>query len=184
MNEVQLRDFWDQENGGFFTTAKDSERLLIRSKEVYDGAIPSGNSVSMLNLIRLGHITARPEYIEKAHRIGNAFSEEVTASPSAYSQLMMAIDFALGPAYQVIICGNKNSSDTRRMLDKIWRVFLPNIVVVFYPTGMKSTPIERRIPFIKEYSTINDRATAYVCTDYQCQRPTNDADHMLKLLGK
>lgn len=184
LNETLLRYYWDEESGGLYLTAHDGESILIRSKEVYDGAIPSGNSISMLNLLRLGYITARNEYVDKAHSIANAFSESVAAYPSSYTQLMTSIDYALGPAYQVIVCGNENAKDTEYMLDKIRRVFLPNSVAIFYPAGTKSPAIERIIPFIKDYSIINDRSTAYVCTDYRCQRPTNDVECMLRLLGK
>ena len=83
--------------------------FLIRQKEIYDGAIPSGNSIAMLNLLRLGRITANSGLEQKAAKIGRAFFENVRQSPSAYTQLMIAIDFAVGPSYEVVIVGDPQS---------------------------------------------------------------------------
>lgn len=97
MNNVLLDHFWDGEEGGFYFTPDDGEPLIVRKKEIYDGAVPSGNSVAMLNLFRLGRITTNPELEGKAREISRAFSKEVRQSPSSYSQLMIAVDFTAGP---------------------------------------------------------------------------------------
>lgn len=93
LNRDLIEHFWDDNNGGFYSTADDAENLLVRQKEIYDGAIPSGNSVAMLNLLRLGWITVNSSLEEKAAKIGRAFSRNVKQSPSAYTQLMVAVDF-------------------------------------------------------------------------------------------
>jgi|TARA_B100002003_G_C13989821_1_gene478334 uncharacterized protein YyaL (SSP411 family) len=81
-----LEHFWDDATGGFFFTADDSEELIIRQKEIYDGAIPSGNAVMMLNLLHLGRITANSDFEKKAAMVGQAFSETVNRTPPAYTQ--------------------------------------------------------------------------------------------------
>jgi uncharacterized protein YyaL (SSP411 family) len=83
-----LAHFWDEENGGLYFTPDNGEDLLACQKQIYDGAVPSGNSVAMPNLLRLGRITAIPEYEEKAVAIGHAFAQAIQQQPSAYGQLL------------------------------------------------------------------------------------------------
>lgn len=183
LTEDLVRHFWDHENGGFYFTADDSERLLVRQKEIYDGAVPSGNSVAMLNLLRLGRITASADFEEKAARIGRAFYRNVSQLPSAYTQLMASADFAIGPSYEVVIAGDLQADDTRQMLDAIRGIFVPNKIVILHPTDQKPPSIDDIVPFIKNYLSIDGKATAYVCLDYNCQLPTKDIGSMLELLG-
>jgi len=183
LNKHLMEHFWDEESGGFYFTADDGEELLLRQKQAYDGALPSGNSVAMLNLLRLGRITADPDFEEKAARIGRAFFESVRQSPAAHSQLMVAVDFAVGPSYEVVIAGDSRASDTREMLEAIHRRFIPNKVVVFLPTERSSQEVKRLAPFTREQSSIDGKATAYVCVNHYCKLPTTDIDTMLSLLG-
>jgi len=183
LKEDLIRHFWDHENGGFYFTADDGERLLVRQKEIYDGVVPSGNSVAMLNLLRLGRITASADFEEKAAKIGRAFYGNVSQLPSAYTQLMAAADFAIGPSYEVVIAGDLQADDTRQMLDAIRGIFVPNKIVILHPADQKHPSIDDIVPFIKDHSSIDGKATAYVCLDYNCQLPTKDIGSMLELLG-
>jgi len=183
LNEDLIRHFWDHENGGFYFTADDGERLLVRQKEIYDGAVPSGNSVAMFNLLRLGRITASADFEEKAARIGRAFYGNVSQLPSAYTQLIAAADFAIGPSYEVVIAGDLQADDTRQMLDAIRGIFVPNKIVILHPTDQTPPSIDDIVPFIKDHSSIDGKATAYVCLDYNCQLPTKDIGTVLRLLG-
>ena len=85
LNDLMIENYWDENIGGLYFSAEDGENLLLRQKEVYDGAIPSGNSTAILNLLRLSRITANPNFEEKAARIGHAFSGEIMQQPSAYA---------------------------------------------------------------------------------------------------
>jgi len=183
LKEDLIRHFWDYENGGFYFTADDGERLLVRQKEIYDGAVPSGNSVAMLNLLRLGRITASADFEEKAAKIGRAFYGNVSQLPSAYTQLMAAADFAIGPSYEVVIAGDLQANDARQMLDAIRGIFMPNKIVILHPSDQKHPSIDDIVPFIKDHSSIDGKATAYVCLDYNCQLPTKDVGSLLELLG-
>ena len=182
LNKYLLAHFWDEESGGFYFTADDGEELLVRQKQAYDGALPSGNSVAMLNLLRLGRITADPDFEEKAARIGRAFFEKVRQSPAAYTQLMVAVDFAMGPSYEVVVAGDSRNSDTREMLQAIHRRFIPSKVVVFLPTEVGAQEVKSVAPFTSEQSSIDGKATAYVCVNHYCKLPTTDIDTMLSLL--
>jgi len=183
LNSHLIEHFWDEDNGGFYFSADDGEELLLRQKQAYDGALPSGNSVAMLNLLRLGRITADPDLEAKAATIGRAFFEKVRQSPAAYTQLMVAVDFAMGPSYELVIAGDSRRSDTTEMLEALHRRFIPNKVVVFLPTESGSQEVKRIAPFTSEQSSIDGKATAYVCVNHHCQLPTTDIDTMLSLLG-
>jgi hypothetical protein len=182
LNEYLLRHFWDDKNAGFFFTADNGEDLLIRPKEIYDGAIPSGNSIAMLNLLRLGRITANSDLEQKASGISQAFSENVRRSPSAYAQLMVAVDFTVGPSYEVVVAGTPQAVDTEKMLQAINQKFIPNKIVVFLPAGSDLSRILQIAPFAKYQSTIDDKPTAYVCVNYSCKLPTTDLNTMLSSL--
>ena len=182
LNEHLIEHFWDDKNGGFYFTAEDGENLLVRQKEIYDGAIPSGNSVAMLNLLRLGRLSANPDLEQKAAQIGRAFFESVRQSPSAYTQLMTAIDFAVGPSYEIVIVGDPGADDTREMLQAIHRRFIPNKVLILLSPEPSDSDIKRIIPFTGQMSSIEGKATAYVCHNYNCKLPTTDIDTMLRLL--
>ena len=183
LNKYLLRHFWDDKNGGFFFASDDSEDLLIRQKEIYDGAIPSGNSIAMLNLLRLGRVTADSDFDQKASGLSRAFSGNVRKSPSAYTQLMVAVDFALGPSYEVVIAGDQQAVDTEKMLQAIRRKFIPNKIVIFLPTGSDLSGISGISPFTKYQPTIDGKTTAYVCVDYKCKLPTTNINMMLSLLA-
>jgi len=183
LNEKMIEYFWDEENGGFYLTADDSETLLVRPKEIYDGAVPSGNSVAMLNLLRLSRITADAHLEEKAARIGITFSRRVKSAPSVYSQLMVALDFAVGPSYEVVISGDSKADDTEAMLRALREQFLPNKVVIVRPSEQDSPDIDKILGFLKDYPSIDGKSTAYVCLNYVCEMPTTDVDTMVRLLS-
>ncbi len=183
MNRDLIEHFWDDSGGGFYFTPNDGESLLFRQKEVYDGAIPSGNSVAMLNLLRLGRITGDAELEQKASETGKAFAVTVKQLPSACTQLMVAVDFAVGPSYEVIIAGNSRGRDTEQLLTAIHKSFIPNKIVVLRPTEEENPEIDIITPFARYHSSRHGKATAYVCLDYNCQLPTTDMNTMLELLS-
>jgi uncharacterized protein YyaL (SSP411 family) len=180
LNNELLDHFWDSGTGGFFITSDNAENILIRKKEIYDGAIPSGNSVSMLNLIRLARITADPELERKAEAIAQAFSELVSQAPSAYTMLMSALDFAFGPSVEVVIAGDLKAEDTKNMLSALGKEFIPNKVVVFHP--YEESEITQISDFTKNLSSRDGKATAYVCRNFSCRLPVTEPGEMMKLL--
>jgi hypothetical protein len=182
LNDDLLKHFWDEKAGGFYFTADDAEKLLARQKDIYDGAIPSGNSVAALNLLRLGRIAANADLEEKAVKIGRAFSMAVQQSPSAYTQLMLALDFATGPSYEVVIAGKAGAEDTKTMIRTLGEHFLPNNVAILRPTEEESPPIANIAEYTKQQTSIDGKATAYVCLNYNCKLPTTDSAKMLELL--
>jgi len=178
-----IEHFWDENLGGFFFTPDNGEELILRMKDIYDRAVPAGNSVAMLNLLRIGRISADPTYEDYAQQLGSAAYEAVTQSPGGMTQLLCALDFAVGPSFEVIVVGDKRSDDTQAMTNALNKIFVPNKVVVFKPTDEASPVIEDIADYTRAQSAIDGKATAYVCRNYACDLPTNDVKEMLGLLG-
>jgi uncharacterized protein YyaL (SSP411 family) len=184
LNDVMLEHFWDHENGGFYFSADDGEGMLVRKKELHDGAIPSGNSVAMLNLLRLSHLAGNSRYEEKAAHLLRACSKTIAEAPAAYTQFITALDFSLGPSSQVVIVGNPRSGDTMTMTETLQGSFIPNKVVIFRSTEEKDPDVVRLAEYARNLDSIDGKATAYVCRDFRCDLPTTDATQMLTLLNK
>ncbi len=183
LNNHFIEYFWDEKQGGFYSTADDAEELLLRQKEIYDGAVPSGNSIATLNLLRLARITGNADLEAKAARIEQVFSKSVQQVPAAHTQLMLAVDFGAGPSYEVVITGKPQGRDTRQMLKALRRQYIPNKVVIFRPAG-EAVPAIARIAAFTEFQTdIDGKATAYVCRNFNCKNPTTSIAEMLKLLS-
>jgi uncharacterized protein YyaL (SSP411 family) len=183
LNASLIHRFWDNEQGGLYFTADDSEELIARTKEVYDGAIPSGNSVAALNLLRLGRLTADPQLDSLAEEVISAFAGEIGPSPSAFTQMMIAVDFATGPSYEVVLAAEPDAADTKAMLRPLYSKFIPNKVVVLRPSNEQSPEIVKLAEYTNDQGSIDGRATAYVCRNYACQLPTTDPAVMLSQLG-
>jgi uncharacterized protein len=182
LNRDFITHFWDAKQGGFYFTADDSEEILVRGKEIYDAAIPSGNSIAMLNLLRLGRLTGDPDLEGKAVRVGSAFADTVREYSAGYTQLLGAVDFAIGPACEIVIAGDSEADDTKAMLLALRSRFMPNAIVLFRPSEQKTPDIDRISDFAKTYGSPDGKARAYVCKDRNCQLPVTSISEMLELL--
>ncbi len=174
LTQEMVRLFWDERQGGFFLTGTDAEQLLLRQKELYDGAIPSGNSVAALDLLRVGRLTVNDSLEKKAQLLFETFAGQVAMNPSAYPQLLIALDFALGPSAEIVIAGPADSPETEAMVQAVFKPFLPNKVVAFHPTDESARQIETLVPFIQGLTAKEAQATAYLCRNYACDLPTTD----------
>jgi uncharacterized protein YyaL (SSP411 family) len=174
--------FWDTDGSGFFFTATDNEELLVRQKEVYDGAIPSGNSMAADNFVRLGRLTSDSEYLQGADHIFAAFANEANQLPSAHSQLISALQRGVGPSLEVVIAGEPGSNDTQALLRTVRGMYLPQAAVLLVPPGKSGATIRKLAPFAESYEPVDDKAAAYVCRDFTCQLPTTDPAKLKELL--
>ncbi|MBF0541548.1 MAG: thioredoxin domain-containing protein [Nitrospirae bacterium] len=179
LNNDLIKHFWDTKNGGFYFTPDDGE-TEIRDKKIYDGAIPSGNSVAALNLLRLGRITANSKLEEMVEKIGMVFSKDVMQAPAQHSFLVSVFDFMLGTTYEVVIVGDPAKDDTKEMLAAIKSHFIPNKVIIFKDNNNQD--ITEIAKYTKGQTTKNGHASAYVCVNYACHEPTQDKSKMLDLL--
>jgi uncharacterized protein YyaL (SSP411 family) len=173
LTKTMTKRFWDEQTGGFYFTTETAEQEFQRRKEVYDGALPSGNSVAMLDLLRLARLSDAAEFEELASKTSRAFSSEVQASPTAHTFMLVAVDFAVGPAYNVVLVGDADEDSTRNMLKALRTRYLPNMMVSL------RKPEEAGLG----YEMIGGKATAYVCRGRTCMPPTNETGEMLRILG-
>jgi uncharacterized protein len=184
LNAYLLEHFWDARSGGFYFTEEAGSDLPVRKKETYDGATPSGNSVAALNLLRLGRMTGNPALEQKAEQVQRAFAGSIGQFPSGYTQMMMALEFGLGPSREVVIAGRAASEDTRAMLRALRRPFLPGKVVVFRPAGEEEPEISRMAAYTRDQKPVDGMATAFVCVNYHCELPYTDAGTMVERLTR
>ena len=180
LNKYLMDHFWDKANGGLFFTPDTNEKLLTRTKEVYDGAIPSANSVTMYNMIRLARLTGNSDLEQKAREIGKIFSDQISKMPSEYTQMIISLDYVLGPTSEIVIVGNKEKKDTQKIIQSLNSIYLPNKVIIL--KDPEDQLIEKLVPFIKEYIQIKNQTTIYVCKNQKCQLPTTDIDKMKQIL--
>lgn len=179
--QQQMNDrCWDEANGAFFFTGTESEELLGRKKEFYDSALPSGNSIAALNLLRLGRITARPDWEEQAGAILAAASSMVSRAPTSFTQLMQAHLRTARPASEVVIAGPLTAGDTQRMISITNQVYAPHNVVILNDPA--DDAIAELAPYLRQQTPQDGHATAYVCQNYSCNRPTNDPQELKKQL--
>ena len=117
--------FEDPETGAFFTTAGDDSSLVLRMKDDYDGAEPSGNSVALLDLLRLAHLTDRAEYRQAADRTLDALMPKMSSQPVAVPQMLVGLDYSLAAKREVVIAGDPSAKPTRALLNELRSRFLP-----------------------------------------------------------
>ncbi|MHA3962181.1 MAG: thioredoxin domain-containing protein [Candidatus Thorarchaeota archaeon SMTZ1-45] len=178
-----IENFWDDKEGGLFFTSNNSEELLVRKKDAYDGAMPSGNSVASLNLVRLARFLGNSDLEEKAATTIRAFSGFFARAPSGFSMMLTALEFAQGQSYEIVIAGDPEKSDTQKLLSSIRAQYIPNKVIMLKGTEHQSKAITRLAPFTRFHDAVGGKATAHVCIDYNCKLPTNDTKQLLKMLG-
>ena len=185
LNDSMIEHFLDQEHGSFYMTADDAEELLVRSRKLYGGAIPSGNAVGLLNLVRLHRLTANEEYLKHAEGVGKAFSDELNKGPGAFPVALCGLDFFHGPSFEIVIAGKADSDDTKKMLEALRAPFIPNKVTIFRPDDDDAA---KKIIALAAYTEFQKArkgaATAYVCRNFACNLPTTDIKKMIELLSK
>jgi hypothetical protein len=181
LTRKMLALFEDKKEGGLFFTSAEAEKVLVRQKEAQDGALPSGNSVAMLNLLRLARVTGDQEPDDKARKIADFFSAEIAQYPSSHTFILCSLDFLLGPSFEIVITGEPENEDTQTMLKVLRETFLPNKVVLFLPFTDDKKDIVKIAPFLKDYSSADSKARAFVCTNYSCQKPAETAEELIKL---
>ncbi len=174
--------FWDSADGGYFFTSPGGESLLVRPKEVYDGAIPSGNSVAVANLVRLARLTGHEQNEERARATAAAFTAELGRMPSAHSHMIAALELAAAPAAEIVLVGPAEDESMRALLDVIRRDAPPGSTTLLVASGPRADLVRRLAPFTSAFEALEGRPTAYVCRGFSCQLPTTDPIRTAELL--
>ena len=182
LQEKQLELFWDPKDGGFYSGTGQDPSILLRMKEDYDGAEPSANSISVLNLLRLAQITDNDEWRQKAEKGIAVFSSRLKSFPQAMPQMLAALDYYLSKPKQIILAGTAGGDDTKAMLKVVHGRFLPNKIILLADGAEGQKELSRLLPVISTMTPLKGKATAYVCENYTCQLPTSDPAVVAELL--
>jgi uncharacterized protein YyaL (SSP411 family) len=174
--------FWDDEAGGFYADA--GAEVGTRLKEIYDGAVPSGNSVMLTNLLRLARLTGRPEFEEKASRLTEAFAGDIAGHPRSHAEFLRGLNLVLGPSREVVVVGKRGGPETKELLEALGRTYLPETVILFKPVDEPEMAgrLERLAPFTKNMDAGGGVAAAHVCSGGACLRPVTTAAGLLNAL--
>ncbi|UCE84247.1 MAG: thioredoxin domain-containing protein [Deltaproteobacteria bacterium] len=184
LNQAMIDLFWDETHGGFYYSGKENEVLIKTSKEIYDGAIPSSNSVAAFNLIRFGSITGDASFGTMAEQLAGTFAKRIKAYPSAYTQYLAVLDFIIGPSREIVIVEQQNGGDNRAIVETIHKQFLPNKVLLLKPAGQAGERISALAPFVKDLQTINTETAVYLCEDHDCdQKPITEVEQIKATLA-
>jgi uncharacterized protein len=171
--EAMLAKFYDAENGGFWQSPAGAPDLILRVKDDYDGAEPSGNSAAVLSLLKLGAITGRKDFTEAAEKTLRLFASRLQEFPQAVPFLLHALDFSLEEPRRVVIAGETNSAKVHELLRAAHAVYQPNMVVLGNTGSVEE--FARSLP-------AKGAATAYLCSGHACQPPTGDPEQLKALL--
>jgi len=178
LTKKMVADFWDNQKGGFYFSSKKDDDEVPRIKLAYDGAIPSGNSVALYNLLRLARLTDEVTFEEYASKLLKSFSADIKGYPMGHSFMMSALNFALGPSFNVVLAGDLTAKDTQAMLAGLKKNYVPNLTIKLWRLDRANLPAQSAV----DYSKIEGKATVYVCKDQTCMPPTNKIREMLEYI--
>ncbi|MCK9424605.1 MAG: thioredoxin domain-containing protein [Ignavibacteriaceae bacterium] len=177
------KHFADDVYGGYFFTSDFAEELIFRQKEIYDGAIPSGNAVTMLNLLKLARYTGNLDYENKALDLSRAFHEQVKATPMGHPFLMVALEFMLSESCEIVIVGDEKTEKIQNAISVLRRKFIPNKIVIC-KNPKESNVFNEIYNYTKNLTEINGEPAFYLCKNFTCELPTNDFTELLNKLGE
>jgi hypothetical protein len=176
--------YLDRESGGYFMTSGDHEKLFARDKPAYDGAEPSGNSVALLNLLRLEELTGRDDYRRRAEKGLGAFSAALVQGGSGLPKMLAALDFYLDVPREVLIVAPAQAADAAPLLSRLRRTFLPNRILAVTSEGPALTAAASVLPVLEGKRALGGRPTAFVCEKGRCELPTSDPEIFARQLAK
>jgi hypothetical protein len=180
--KIMVEDFID-ENGGFFVGSKDAEKLMVRTKDSHDGAIPSGNSVAVMNFFKLGKITGNSEWSTISYNTLKAFSAQAEKSPTSFTHMLSGFLFEMKDPKELIIVLDKSKHNAQKIVKSIREKYYPNLTIII--KGITNDNLINNIaPWINNYSLIESKPTYYVCENFSCKRPTTNLEIALNYLNE
>lgn len=174
--DMMITEFWDEENGGFFFTSNDHEELIVRNKDFYDNATPSGNSVAADVLLRLAKLLGEDKYERFGVSILRLASRQAQQHPQGFGRTLSALEFHLSETKELVIVGPNGNA----LQQDVLRRYLPDAVVVLSANAAADSAV---IPLLKGRETAGDQPTAYVCENFVCQRPATSVSELGDILN-
>jgi uncharacterized protein YyaL (SSP411 family) len=172
--DMLITEFWDEENGGFYFTANNHEELLVRKKDYFDNATPSGNSVAADVLLKLAKLTGDERYERFAVTVLRLAASQFRRYPQGFGRILSVLEFYFNPTREIVVLG-----DSAELKNEIWRGFLPNKVVVLAETADENAEF---IPLLQSRTLIDGKPTAYVCENFACQKPVTAPEDLREQL--
>jgi uncharacterized protein YyaL (SSP411 family) len=180
--DLMVAEFGDPDGPGFYDTSASHETPVARPRDLHDGATPSGNSVASDALLRLGAMTGNEAYSGRASELLRAMAGTMREHPLAAGRYLSAVDFYLGPIKEVVLAGDRDSSELQALLDALYDGFHPNVIVGF--ADQDRGDLAERLPFLQDRPPRDGRATAYVCEHFACMPPVHDPEALLRQLAE
>jgi len=172
--DLMFAEFWDEDTGGFYFTATNHEELLMRSKDFYDNATPSGNSAAADVLLKLSRLTGDEKYERYSITVLRLVAPQLRRYPQAFGRVLSTLEFHLNPTKEIVIIGEKGNE----LEMEVWRDYLPNKVVVL--SSETETP---EITLLENRTKIDGKPTAYVCENFVCQKPVSSTSELKEQLS-
>jgi len=184
LQETQDRLFFDEKNGGYFSSSGKDQSVFVRMKDDNDGAEPAASSVAALNLSRLAQFRDDKKIAERARKTIDAFAATFSLYVSAMPQMLVALDYSLSKPRQIVIAGKKAAPDTKALLKEVHRHFLPNTILLLADGGEGQNYLGEKNEAIRAMSMVEGKPAAYVCENFTCKAPVNGAKALGGLLSR
>jgi uncharacterized protein len=180
LNKEMIRLFSDEKHGGFYLYGKDAEELIIRPKEIYDGALPSGNSAAALNLIRLAKITGDEDLENEAQKLFNNFTSIISNNPGSYTLALIALMFNTSSTKEIVVSGSRNDNKTKEILQIINERYLPFTSLILNDIAEET---QETLTIVKNKQMLDNKATVYICQNFTCGVPITDINELVNALN-
>ena len=184
ISEIMVAEFWNESSGGFYLGSDKTEALIVRSITGYDGAIPSGNSIAAMNLLKLTRITGDVKWAEMADKTFNVFSNEIERAPTGFTSMVTAFLFESDRPKEIVIVGSGKDPETWAALDRIKSKYNPNKVILFKNIDDTERELSPLAKWTATQQTIDNKTTFYVCQDFACKIPTTDIKQAIKFINE
>jgi uncharacterized protein YyaL (SSP411 family) len=183
LQETQDRLFFDEKNGGYFSTSGRDKSVVLRMKDDNDSAEPAASSVAALNLLRLAQFRDEEQLEERGKKTIRAFNATISRFPSAMPQMLVALDFSLSEPGQIVIAGKPDAPEAKALLAEVHRHFLPNKILLLADGGDGQKYLGEKNEALRSMSVLNGKPAAYVCENFTCKAPVTDPGDLRKLLA-
>jgi len=185
LDKVLENQYEDKKYGGYFMTSNDHETLIAREKPAYDGALPSGNSIQLMNLLRLAEFTSNETYKKRAKKMLQAFSNTLNNYPTSLSKMLSAVSFYYDEVKEIVIVTPEHKKQqANKFINELMKHYVPGKVLAVISEGEDMKQQEKIIPLVQGKKAIKGKTTVYVCKFGACELPTSSVDTFIQQISR
>jgi uncharacterized protein YyaL (SSP411 family) len=184
LQQTQDRLFYDEKNGGYFSTSGKDNSVFLRMKDDNDGAEPAASSVAAVNLFRLSQILNQEQMAKRARQTIDAFANTLSHFPSAMPQMLVALDYSLSKPCQIVIAGKKDAPETKALLNEVHRHFVPKAILLLADGADGQKYLGEKNEAIRVMTPTHGKPAAYVCENFTCKAPVTNSKALGELISK